>query len=349
MRELLRLYKIHSPSRGEEAMVDHIRRYCVRIRNCEVVVDGIGNVYVTKKKRGYTGTFPCIVAHTDQVQNFYSKDYSTIVTDINGKKVIFGYSRSCHRFEGLGADDKNGIWVALKMLEEFDNVKAAFFVSEEIGCIGSCDADMDFFSDCRFVVECDRRGNSDFVTNISCQLCSAKFLKDAKIGLFGYHASSGLSTDVNTLVCNGIGISCCNISCGYYEPHTVMEHTVIDDLEKCLNLVRHIFRNCKKVYRHEVHPLVPQYGGYYRTYDSQDSWMDVDAYDPYEWLFNNVDVNAYAGMTDEELDKAYSEDVEPWLTQEQLSHADWKSAFKDFVNDSCGYYVEDAGNSLFRS
>jgi hypothetical protein len=36
--------------------------------------------------------------------------------------------------EGLGADDKNGIWIALQCLKKYDTVKVAFFVSEEVGC-----------------------------------------------------------------------------------------------------------------------------------------------------------------------------------------------------------------------
>ena len=45
---------------------------------------------------------------------------------------------------------------------------------------------MKFFDDCRFVLQCDRKGNSDFITNASCtELCSDDFLKDANISKFG--------------------------------------------------------------------------------------------------------------------------------------------------------------------
>lgn len=57
-------------------------------------------------------------------------------------------------------------------------MKCAFFVQEETGCIGSGEADMDFFADCRFVLQCDRKGDSDLVTRISgMDLCSEEFLE----------------------------------------------------------------------------------------------------------------------------------------------------------------------------
>ena len=70
--------------------------------------------------------------------------------------MIVGYDHKRKRMTGIGADDKNGIWICLKCLEDFKAVKCAFFVQEEVGCIGSGHADMSFFSDCRFVIQCER-------------------------------------------------------------------------------------------------------------------------------------------------------------------------------------------------
>ena len=42
---------------------------------------------------------------------------------------------------GSRADDKNGIWICLKCLEDCKMVKCAFFVQEEVECIGSSHAD----------------------------------------------------------------------------------------------------------------------------------------------------------------------------------------------------------------
>lgn len=241
------LYAIHSPSLGEDDMRDFLVSYIEEIGvNCKI--DETGNVYATK---GDAETYPCVVAHMDQVQRLHSADFRAYESG----GIIYGYSRRDRRFEGLGADDKNGIFVALECLKEFDILKCAFFVGEEIGCVGSESCDISFFDDCRFVLQCDRRGGSDLITEISDELCSGEFLSDTDYALWGYSTTCGLMTDVDTLKRLGLGVSCVNISCGYYEPHTDNEFTVLSELENCLNFVRSIIRNCAGVYYHVLsHP-----------------------------------------------------------------------------------------------
>lgn len=181
--------------------------------------------------RGNSETYPCIVAHLDQVQREHSKDFKAIETE----EIIFGYSPKNRRREGIGADDKNGIWIALKCLEKYECIKVAFFVSEEIGCVGSRNADLGFFEDTRFVIEPDRREYEDLITDISfTSLCSNDFLRDIGFERFGYKEKPGMMTDVLELKERGLGVSCINLSCGYYEPHSDEEFTVKKDLLNCL-------------------------------------------------------------------------------------------------------------------
>ena len=151
----------------------------------------------------------------------------------------------------MGADDKNGIWIALKCLKKYKTLKVALFVEEETGCRGSNEADMDFFKDCRFVIQPDRRGYKDLITTIGwTDLCSEEFLKAIGYEKFGYQETEGLFTDVLTLKERGLEVSCINISCGYYEPHTAQEFTVKKDLLNCLKLVEYIIETCTDVYPH---------------------------------------------------------------------------------------------------
>ena len=245
MELLKQLYKIHSPSENERAMKRFIRKSIRKhIPDAEIRTDRKGNLYVIK---GMAETYPCIVAHLDQVQREHSRDFIPIET----KELIFGYSPRSRKQEGLGADDKNGIWIALKCLEKYDTLKVAFFVEEEIGCRGSNEADMDFFKDVRFVIQPDRRGYKDLITTIGwTDLCSDDFLKATGYEKFGYQETEGLMTDILTLKERGLEISCINLSCGYYEPHTDREFTVKKDLLNCLKLVEHIIENCTGVYPH---------------------------------------------------------------------------------------------------
>ena len=215
-----------------------------------------------------------------------------------------GYSSRNKRQEGLGADDKNGIWIALKCLKRYDTLKLAFFVSEETGCVGSGKAVMDFFYDCRFVIQPDRRGYQDIVTEIGwTSLCSPEFLKTAGYKKFGYKEIHGMMTDVQELKERGLQVSCINLSCGYYEPHTDHEFTIKKDLMNCLSLVEHIIENCTEPYPHQ--PEIP--ARRWRSYDEFDEavdeifalldqgelWSAEDLYYMYHSVFPELDMEDY--------------------------------------------------------
>ena len=266
MELLKQLFEIHSPSGGEKKMKKFIRRY-VRTNMPEVIIenDNKGNIYFTK---GIADTYPCVVAHLDQVQDAHSKDFETF--EYNG--MIFGMSRKCRQQQGLGADDKNGLWICLKCLEEFDEIKVAMFVGEEVGCEGSSEANMSFFGNVRFVLQADRRGASDLITSIyGTPLATEEFLEDTNYKEFGYRPTTGMLTDVYTLRENGLNVCVLNISCGYYEPHTDNEVVCISDLLNCLEFVKSIIRNCKKVYK--IGPCEQRgYYGFYGSYGSKNSF-----------------------------------------------------------------------------
>lgn len=302
MNLLKTLYEIHSPSGNEKAMKKFIKGYVKKhIPGVTIKNDHVGNLYMIK---GNSETYPCIVAHLDQVQREHSKDFKAIETE----DIIFGYSPRNRRREGLGADDKNGIWIALKCLGKYECMKVAFFVSEEIGCVGSRNAELGFFEDTRFVIEPDRRGYEDLITNISyTSLCSDEFLKDIGFDAFGYNEEFGMMTDVLELKERGLKVSCLNLSCGYYEPHTEHEFTVKKDLLNCLELVEHIIENCLSVYPHENLE-----SGYYHRYfeiDAETEIWDILSCDPemsVEDLYEMYQTN-YPRLKKEDFERIYNE------------------------------------------
>lgn len=243
---LKKIYAIHSPSGKEERMIKFLASYLQTIPSITLGQDQYGNLYARK---GKYESYPCIVAHLDQVQHIHSKDFKAIET----RDIIFGYSAMNHQFEGLGGDDKNGIFIALEALRNFDCLKVVFFREEETGCRGSSNCEMTFFNDCRFVIQCDRKGNSDLITSIGCMdLSSDRFIHDVNPERWGYKEAMGMMTDVEALKEQGLPVSAVNISCGYYNPHTDREITVKRDLEKCWQFVRHIIEDCKDIYLHDA-------------------------------------------------------------------------------------------------
>lgn len=275
MELLHKLYNISSPSRKEDKMIRFITSWLQK-RNIRYYVDKLGNIFVTK---GKSSTYPCIVAHTDEVHRDHPKDFTVVKT---GEEMLFGFSPMRKDFVGIGADDKNGIWVCLKCLEEFDVLKCAFFVSEEIGCIGSGKADMKFFDNCRYVLQCDRKGSSDLITKASnTALCSSEFIDAVKPKKFRYKQECGAMTDVLILKQRGLKVSCVNISCGYYHPHSSTEFTIISDLINCLEFVRNIVRTCTKTYPHKYQEPINTFSRSYgfNNYTSRHQMIPVECDD----------------------------------------------------------------------
>lgn len=319
MKLLKQLYEIHSPSGKEWALKKFIKRYIkANIPGCKIGYDQRGNMYI---KKGESETYPCIVAHLDQVQKQHPRDFQAI--EANG--IIFGYSPKAKSFFGLGADDKNGCWIALKALQHFSALKVALFVEEEIGCRGSSDADMRFFNDCRFALQCDRKGSSDLITQIGwTDLCSHEFLKAIEADKFGYRNETGLMTDIEALKENGLEVSAVNISCGYYNPHTDEEITVISDLLNCKSFVFHIIENATEVYPHTPDELYM-----YRQDEQLEELIDLldynccydpsltaeDYYHYYKDMFPNLSLDDFKRVVDEL--KAYHEPLKHTDNEQQ--------------------------------
>ena len=300
-RLLKKLYAIHSPSGKEDKMISFLASYLKSLSGVELGKDKYGNLYAWK---GKSESYPCVVAHLDQVQRNHPRDFRAIET----RDIIFGYSAKEHSICGLGADDKNGIIIALEALKKYDCMKVAFFREEETGCCGSQQAEMGFFNDCRFVIQCDRRGNSDLITSISCtDLCSEKFIQDIVPEKWGYKEEQGMMTDVEILKENGLSVSAINMSCGYFNPHTDEEITVKRDLEKCWRMVQHIIEDCTEVYPHEVGD-----NGLYGYYDEWEFEEEIhsiiendpsitagDLYDMYQTNYPKLSLSDFERIVDE--------------------------------------------------
>jgi len=276
MKLLKKLFQIHSPSGGEGKMIRYVCNWVrYNVRDAKIAIDRVtGNIYITK---GAAETYPVLCAHLDQVQGKYPRDYTVVQTE----HIIFGYSPKSRVHCGLGADDKCGVWIALKCLQKFDCLKVCLFTREEVGCVGSSHADMTFFNDARFVIQADRRNARDLIASIGfTELCSDEFLADIPFQKYGYAITNGLSTDVGQLKENGLEVSCINLSTGYYEPHTDHEYVVISDLLNCKAFIEEIVSICTKVYPHSS-----AYMG--MGYDADMEW------ELYEMLWNELTLDPH--------------------------------------------------------
>lgn len=245
LREVL---SIQSVSHDQFRMFAYIVRQVKQIPNTVMFIDD-GNLYITK---GDAPTYPCMVAHMDTVHAITDDLFPL---EFNG--MITGFDRINMEQVGIGGDDKVGIFIALECLREFDDMKVAFFRDEEVGCMGSYGAQMSFFSDCRFVLQCDRRGNSDFIIDASGVELSSKCFQDDVLPIissYDYKFAKGMMTDVMALKENQIEVSVANISCGYYNPHSPQEFVDVFDVMQCLEMCQTIIRYCTDTYTHRYKP-----------------------------------------------------------------------------------------------
>lgn len=338
MKLLKALYSIHSHSGQEQEISQYIIDWVSKnVADASCEVDSVGNVYITK---GDSDTYPVLAAHLDQVQRHREQDFQVVETD----DILFGYSPSEREFQGIGGDDKNGIWIALKCLAQYDVLKAVFFVGEEIGCVGSGKCNMEFFTDARFVVECDRRGCNDLITSISgLDIASNEFIDDMQADSFGYKETSGLMTDVLELAERGVGVACINMSCGYYSPHTEQEYTVKEDIINALALVMHIIENCTKVYKHQVekrytyrHAGMTGYNSYYGKWTS--------AYDDFDYDEGIVNSDVATEPAPRLFDYSEFSDIESYI--DQLVYANCEEFFPEdlweYVKEDVQEYIDEA-------
>jgi putative aminopeptidase FrvX len=201
-------------------------------------MDALGNVSIVKGKPKDGEFYPAVVAHLDQV-HIFREDY-----DIIEHKGCF-MAISNYEQVGCGGDDLVGVWLCLECLLALDACKVVLFVDEEVGCLGSTDFDTSFFEDCCFILQGDRRSDTnDFVnyTNgVNTTTNEFNMAVDGLLGEYGYKFNIGSMTDVGELIINGAGCCAANVSCGYYEAHTDIEIVNICEAMLCLELFIELF------------------------------------------------------------------------------------------------------------
>jgi len=275
MKKLLStILSIQSESGFCDDMADFLAAHCMKAK-MEVLRDKRGNLYVIK---GVSETYPCIVAHMDTVHAIHEKG-AIVPVVING--CVTGMNPATMEQTGIGGDDKCGIYAAIRCLEKLPACKAVFFVDEEIGCVGSGDCDLSFFKDCRFVLQADRRGNEDWVTDISGPLGSDAF-QDAVAPIlkrYGYKPCKGMMSDVMALRDSKVGVSVANMSAAYYNPHSACEFIHIQSLNNVIGMMLEICRKLTEPYPFVYEAPVKVYsGGWSRGGGAsiRDAWLEEE-------------------------------------------------------------------------
>lgn len=171
------------------------------------------------------GTFPVLLtAHMDTVHKKQCKRI-TYFRNTAGQVVTTSP-------EGIGGDDRCGIYMALKILEKVD-CSVLFCEDEEVGSIGAgkfvktdlCESLKGKF---KYIIELDRANDHDAVfyeddNKDFHEFVTKEFWKE----------TWGSWSDICKLS-PALEISSVNLSCGYYKAHTTSEFVVLDEMEKSI-------------------------------------------------------------------------------------------------------------------
>lgn len=253
------LYKINSPSYREGDMIKFIISYIKKnFKGISIKKDTLNNLYITKGELNENEFYPCLIAHMDEV---HDTNKNKEIVEINN--FIFGFDTLTGERCGIGADDKNGIYIALTLLKYIPKMKIIFTIGEEVGLVGATKADITFFDNVGYLMQCDRRGYTDLITRTNgIDVTSDDFIYDT-FGIceeYGYSENTGTCTDVGEIIGRGVAVSGCNISCGYWNEHTDNELCYLPALENCLNLVFLIVTELgTKKYELELKPVKSYY------------------------------------------------------------------------------------------
>lgn len=304
LQRLKEVLAIQTHSKNEELMIAYLKEVLTE-KGYEHYVDTLGNIYVTKGKAEW---YPCFVSHTDTVHRI-NHNMKVVQLEEDGKTILTGIDSETMRPSGIGGDDKCGVFLCLEMLDTLDNVKAAFFVSEEIGCIGSHQADPEFFKNVGYAIQYDSpEGDSMSMTLMGKQL----FGKTSEFGekVSGLILEHGIKhwerhpyTDIWPLM-EKFGFSCLNLAAGYHRYHTSNEYVVVEEVENAFELGLRLHATLGENFYERVEEPKPSY--------STHNWSSTKAVlneenknSDYDLFFNDDDDKDY---NDNDFDYHYKDD-----------------------------------------
>ena len=206
----------------------------------------------------YKGGFPVLLcAHMDTV---HEKEISTIVY-ANG---------TISSPQGIGGDDRCGIYMILQILKRYD-CSVLFLEDEEIGCVGAkkfarteLARSLEREEKLKYIIEFDRKGNNHAVF-YDCD--NPSFTKFITQGFF--KKETGTCSDIS-YIAPALGIAAVNLSCGYYHEHYIDHYVNLAEMEKVIEEAVGLLAKTGEVERFK-YVKKNSYGGYYgRYYDDYD-------------------------------------------------------------------------------
>lgn len=195
-------------------METYLRNKYERVVKADGYLYAIGDLPITLMAHADT-VFP-----TTNKEIFYDRE----------KNVIWGGA------EGLGADDRAGIFAIIRIIEESQKGLPHIIITEdeEKGCVGASKLVKNVskpFAEMRYIIELDRRGKDDCVFYD----CNNEEFSNY-ISSFGFTKEFGSFSDISE-VCPVWGIAGVNLSVGYESEHSYSERLYVNHLLETISKV----------------------------------------------------------------------------------------------------------------
>lgn len=324
--------RTHSKGKLQDKLIEKLEEHFTNFGGV-TSKDKYGNLYVVK---GSADFYPCVVAHTDINQTQRNN-----VEVMTAYPWIFGFDTDKAEQSGIGADDKVGVYFAVHMFDLFDNIKLFFPKDEEIGLVGTYEANKEFFSDCSMLVQLDRNSYKNDLINYTngIEVCSDEFIEAAKpiMEKYMYATNRGSCTDIGGIKkFNTVNCVAMNVSCGYVNEHCDDEVISIPHFENAINFGYELLKmGVDKVWSHTAKQEVYEnlfYGGYahygyryqgFSNSHSDDPFSEPERYNEYAAEApngNTVFIDNGDADNDMYMGEVYAEFLDTSVRAEKLKH-----------------------------
>lgn len=187
--------------------------------------------YKVVNKDGYLyakGTVPVLlVAHMDTVHKEICK------------KILIGDDGIISSPQGIGGDDRCGIFIIMNIVQDL-NCSVLLCEDEETGGNGARKFTKSEYIndlDVNYIIEFDRKGNNDAVFYSCDNKDFTKFVTETT----GFKEAFGTFSDIS-VVAPAAKIAAVNLSCGYYNAHTLNEYVKINEMLNTIKVAKKLIK-----------------------------------------------------------------------------------------------------------
>ena len=167
-----------------------------------------------------------LVAHMDTVHKEQCKD----INNNNGK---------LSSPQGIGGDDRCGVYIIMNVVKEL-HCSVLLCEDEERECIGAHKfVKTDYIKNLgvNYMIEFDRKGNNDAVFYSCANEDFIDFVEDAT----NFKFATGSVSDISVLMPEA-NLSAVNLSCGYYNAHTLNEYVIYDEMMDTIEVAKALIK-----------------------------------------------------------------------------------------------------------